>query len=230
MTLVEVMVAMGVFTIATLGILGTFLQSRHNTNFQKKQIQVETLIQGVLEQLKNRTAAELLATPVPTVTAIPAGQNCLTSMSNMNTFISNGGTPPFVTVQLDTNPAVDTNLDKLVLSPEPYISPNNINPGAIPVDTDGNGFGDINGNGADDVGVNTVFIDTNGTNGLDGSTNITTDDLRINIMIWIKDYSAVSGPVTVPSKAILINYTWTYNDGKVTREMIGNARAIKTPL
>ena len=227
MTLVEIMIAMGIFSIATLGVLGTFLQSRRSTDFQKKQIQVETLMQGILEQMKNRTAIELLPDPVPTATGIPAGQNCLTSMNNMTTFLAAGGIAPTVLVELDTNPV--NNLDQLILSPDPYISPAAITPGAIPVNL-GNGFGDITGDGAGDVGINTVFLDIKGTNGLDGSANNTNDDLRINIMVWVKDYTAVSGAVSIPSKAILINYTWTYTDGKVTRPMIGNARAIKTPL
>lgn len=222
------MVAMGLFTMTTLGILGTFLQSRRSTDFQKKQIQVETLIQGILEQLKNRTATELLPSPIPTATGIPAGEHCLTSMTRMNTYLAAGGTPITIGVELDTNPT--NNVSLLRVSPYPIISPNNIAPGAVPADNDSNGFGDINGDGADDVGVNTVFLDIKGTNGLDGTTNVTSDDLRVNIMIWVKDYSVVNGPITTPSRAVFINYTWTYSDGKITRPMVGSARSIKTPL
>ncbi len=228
MTLVEVMVAMGVFTIATLGILGTFLQSRRSTDFQKKQIQVETLIQGILEQLKNRTTNELAGMPTfVATTGIPAGQTCFTSMANMNVYLAAGRTLPTIGVELDTNPA--NNLDQIRISPEPYLAPTAINPGAVPINV-GNGYGDINGDGTADVGINTVFLDIKGTTGLNGSANTSADDLRVNIMVWIKDYAAVDGSVSIPSKAILINYTWTYTDGKVTRQMIGNARAIKTPL
>lgn len=222
------MVAMGLFSIATLGILGTFIQSRRSTDFQKKQIQVETLIQGILEQLKNRTASELLPSPIPTAAGIPAGENCLSSITRMNTYRAAGGTPPFVSVELDTNPV--NNVSQLRLSPYPIISPVNIAPGAIPSDPDNDGFGDINGDSVDDVGVNTVYLDLKGTNGLDGTANDTSDDLRVNIMIWVKDYSVVNGPITTPSRAVFINYTWTYTDGKITRRMIGTARSIKTPL
>jgi prepilin-type N-terminal cleavage/methylation domain-containing protein len=220
-TLVEVLTAMAVLSLSTLGILAALVQARSMTDFSRKQMLVDTMMQGILEQLKNRSATELLPNPVP------GSPPCLNSMTAMSTYLGGGGAPITVSVELDTD---TTNAEStLILSPDPYLSPASIPAGAIPADGDGNGFGDVTGDGVDDVGVNTIKIDVKGTTGLNGSTSITTDDIQINVMIWVKDYTMGTAPITVPCRAILLNYTWTYN-GKIPRRMIGSMRAIKTPL
>jgi hypothetical protein len=236
LTLVEVMVSMSVLTLTTLGILGAFIQSRNTTSFQKSQMLVETLVHGVIEQLKSRSATDLLPSVIPRATSTAAPANCLSSMADLVAYISEGNTAPSVAVELDTNMGNAASL--LILSPYPYISPDNITPGATPADvapTAGNGYGDINGDGADDVGVNTILLDVKGTNGLDGSINDTSDDIRVNLMIWILDSgfsqsnAATGGTTRILSRGIYINYTWTYTDGRTTRRMIGSARAISKP-
>lgn len=222
------MIASVIAAIVTLGTLSTMLASRQMSDFSRKQLLVDTAMQGLAEQLKNRTTFELLPNQIAGTPVYPGTPACLSSMAAMTTFLAGGGSPISVAVELDNNPS--NTLNNLILSPLPYIPPSSISPGAIPYDSDSNGFGDINGDGVDDVGVNTMYIDVRGTTGLNGSVADVTDDIRVNIMVWIIDYTAGTAAVTVPSRAIFINYTWTYKSGKITRKIIDSVRAIKTPL
>lgn len=177
---------------------------------------VDTAVQGVLEQLKNRTSAELLADPTPA---------CLASMSAMNSYLTGGGTAIKIGVELDNDPT--DALNQLILSPgTPFAPP----AGAVPVDTDNNGFGDVTGDGADDVGVNLLKLDTRNTNGLNGTTNSAGDDINIYLMIWVNDASQRAAPLFVTSRQITIYYTWTYKEGRVTKKTVDSVRAVCTPL
>ena len=225
---------MAVLTITTLGILGAFVQSRRTTHFQKNQMLVESLVHGILEQLKSRSSATLLPVTIPRATTTAVTDNCFSSMADLLTYIGEGNTPPSVAVELDTDLANAST--QLVLSPLPYIDPSAIPPGAIPADTaPGDGYGDINGDGVDDVGINTVFLDVKGTNGMDGSINDPTDDIRINLMIWIRDdnfsvdNSRSGGSTRMLSRGIYINYTWIHSDGLNTRRLVGSARGVSKP-
>lgn len=186
------------------------------TDFARKQMLVDTAVQGVLEQLKNRTSAELLADPTPA---------CLASMSAMSSYLTGGGTAIKIGVELDNDPT--DALNQLILSPgTPFAPP----AGAVPADADNNGFGDVTGDGVDDVGVNLLKLDTRNTNGLNGTTNSGGDDINIYLMVWVTDASQRSSPLAVISRQITIYYTWTYTEGRVTKKTVDSVRAVCTPL
>jgi type II secretory pathway pseudopilin PulG len=260
MTLTEVLISMGVLTITTLGILGTFLHSRKQTDFQKQKALVDTLVHGLVEQIKNRTHLEILETigTPPANPVIPSGPNLVSplgwtaSMSALNDYLTvpTNTRPAIRGIELDTNPANNnavpgTGLTELFLSPEPYFPPNQgnsidptrISPGAVPNDADGDGYGDINGDGTDDVGINIIRLDVKGTNGMDGSVNDTSDDIDIYVMVWVRntnvaDTNLADGfdPQIVQSREIRINYTWRYRGPSGERRMIGSVRAYKNQL
>jgi type II secretory pathway pseudopilin PulG len=232
MTLTEVMIAMAIFSVTTLGVLGTFLSSRRNTEMQRQKAIVDTMVQGVLEQLKNRAPATLLPSPIPTAPGIAAGENCMTSMVNLKTYRDRGFTPPSVIVEL--NPDATAPVNTLLISPDSiFTDVSLINPGAIPFDGDLDNYGDLNGDGSDDVGMNLVRIDVKGTTGRDGSTADDFDDIGVYLMIWVKDYtlrSTAGASATTASRAIIINYTWRTRNGTQELRMRGTARTIHTPI
>ncbi len=60
MTLVEVMVALGIFAAAMLGFLGSFVQSRRVTEGSVMQAAVTSLVYGLVEQMKGLDYKDLL--------------------------------------------------------------------------------------------------------------------------------------------------------------------------
>jgi hypothetical protein len=186
---------------------------------------VDNYMQGILEQMLNQPSVNLFpheTGPTPRFTAI-------SSMANMLAYNTTNA-PLVVRVELDTLPG----LESLRLSPFPVLDPALIAPGAIPVETVNAGYGNVDGAGDDDVGINTLFLDTKGTNGKEGTTNNTADDLRINVMVWIdprftQTNFAQGGSTAVISRGITLIYTWTYRDGLVTRPMRECLRGISRP-
>jgi prepilin-type N-terminal cleavage/methylation domain-containing protein len=225
LTLVEVMIAMGIITITMLAVLGAFLQSRRVNDFQNKRAMVDNYMQGILEQLLNQPSVNLF----PDETGPAPRFNAISSMANMLAY--NTTNPPLVVrVELDTAPG----LESLRLSPFPVLDPNLIAPGAIPVETVNPGYGNVDGVAGDDVGINTLRLDTKGTNGKEGTTNNIADDLQIHVMVWIdprftRNNFAQGGSTSVASRGITLIYTWTYTDGLMTRPMRECIRGISRP-
>lgn len=219
------MIAMLIVAMVTLGVLGTLLSTRRMTNYARKQMLVDTAMHGLVEQLKSKALSDLL----PGSSDAGAPPTCLSSMGAMTAYLTTGKPPPSIDVILGNDP--NSPLSKLILSPDSrFEDPTLIPPGAIPADADHNGYGDLNGDGVDDVGVNLLKLDTKGTNGLNSSTSVSGDDINIYVMIWVKDYTAAATPLKVISRAIIVNYTWIFKEGSITHKVIDNVRAIRTPL
>lgn len=215
----EVMISALILTMVTLGVLSTLLSTRQMTDFARKQLLVDTAIQGILEQLKNQTLDDLLTSPTPT---------WFSTMAALKTYKAGGGAVKNVSIELDNNSV--TPLKQLIISPyDPtnFDPATQIRPGAVPSDPDNDGYGDVTGDGQDDVGVNLLTLDVKGTTGLNNSLRLSGDDLKIYLMVFITDTTQSSEGESEPSRQIIIYYTWTYREGSITRPIVDSVRAIR---
>jgi type II secretory pathway pseudopilin PulG len=229
MTLVEVMVSMMLMSFVTVAVLGAFVQSRRANEFQKNKALVDTFVQGVLDQIRNRRAASFPANPDATLVDRFAP---LASMTALTTYISGGNAAPYIAVELNT----DTAVEQLQLSPLPIMDPTMISLTAVRDLPAISGFRNMDGDPGltNDAWVNTYLIDVKGTTGKEGSPNITTDDIQVNIMVWLdnsvtQSNVAQGGSTTTLARGIHIVYAWTYRDGQTIRPVVGKTYAICRP-
>ncbi len=224
MTLVEVMFATGVLTIALGGILATFLQSRRLTEGSVYQNAALTIIQGYIEQMKNMDLGQMLGST--------------TTDSNGNPIPATGSYS--IPVYFDKN-----TLDSIKTSTCALPSITSINNGVTPAGVQDNlkGFDmakDLDAtdlSNTDDLSYSTTTQAT-WASVWPGATDYTTanpptgtgkNHLHLNVWLWVRD-------VSVPSQrsnriySITLIYTWAYSDGGRTRFVTDTVQCMRSAV
>jgi len=114
MTLFEIMMATGIFTMMSAGIFATLLCARRLTESTIYENAATTIIQGYLEQLKNMNYSSLLSSPA-------SGTSVSSSYSSNSSYI--------ITTQKNES---TSGSDYLIVSPLPVLSTTSLTPGVIP--------------------------------------------------------------------------------------------------
>ena len=222
MTLVEVLFAVGVLTIALGGILATFLQSRRLTEGSVYQNAALTIIQGYIEQMKNMDMGQLLgstdangnAVLVTTSYSIPVyyDKNTLDALKTSTgtppsfTSINNGVTPSGVQDNLKSFDmakdldAVDmANVDDLSYATTAQVTWPTAWPGALDYST---------------------------ANPSAGAGN---SSLKLNVWVWVKDVS-VAAQRSNKIYSITMIYTWAYKDGGRVRYVTDAVQCMRSAV
>jgi len=202
-TLVEVMVSMFVLALVMLGLLGNFVQSRRVSESSVLHAAATAMVYGLIEQIKQLDYTSLLpnyeADPsVPVVGGVPSVN------------------PPYLRLRINQEKIVwvrvvhttPTDLDETttaILPPQgPTVTPP---PSAT----------------ATSVGAIDNFI---GNIPLSTVTGTTSQQINLNLWVWIDDIanmgvwageSQAPVPDTAEVKKVTIVYTYSYQDGGLTR-------------
>ncbi len=246
MTLVEVMVAIFVMVMLTLGILAVLMQSRRLTEGSIDEQTATTIASGYLEQMRNMD---------------------LGSLCNLDT----NGTPqlaasytiPTLYPQPDTS--TEATPDPLATSVGTPPNPSTITPGTTPSGVVDNlksfdmakTYGSTNIGSSDTsdtsggVTLNAVTATTtwqalwpgalNYPTTTTGTTSSTTtnptpttttpgiNDLHMNVWVWITDLSGTNANAT-KVYGITLFYTWQYKDGARIRYAMNSLRTIRSDV
>lgn len=122
-TLVEILVASVVFTIACIGILSMILQSRRLTEGSIVQNSVITVMQGYIEQMKNMEYG-LLAVSLPAAPATNPTIPTALDEATPDPLTLSWGSPPTAMPAIGTTPAGAVNNTKTITIKNPAVNPN----------------------------------------------------------------------------------------------------------
>jgi len=224
MTLVELMFAVGIVTIAVGGIFATFLQSRRLTEGSVYQNAALTIVQGYIEQIKNMDLGQMLGST--------------TNDSNGNPIPATGSYS--IPVYYDKN-----TIDALKTSTGTPPTIASINSGVTPTGVQDNLKGIDMAKDLDAVAMNNVddlsyAMTANATwqsvwpGALDYTTAVPASttgkkDLHMNVWIWIKDES-VAAQRSTKIYSITVIYTWAYTDGGRVRYATDIVRSLRSAV
>ena len=221
MTLVEVMFATGVLTIALGGILATFMQSRRLTEGSVYQNAALTIVQGYMEQIKNMDLVSMVGG------ADPNGLPVLNSTSFTIPVYFDRVTPDGLKTSTGTPPTIAS-----------------INNGVTPVGVQDNlkGFDmakdltsiDLTGTDTSGYGTSKLVPWTTLWPGARDYTNVfptgsTTgaNNLHLNVWVWVKDVSTARATKVF---SITMIYTWAYSDGGRVRYVTNSVRCLRSAV
>jgi hypothetical protein len=228
MTLVEVMFAVGVLTLALGGLLATFMQSRRLTEGSVFQNAALTIVQGYIEQIKNMDIGQMVggydAAGNPQLNTASFSIPVYYDRNTPDVLQTSTGTPPTVAkinsgvtptggavkdnlktfdMAKDLDATNMTNVDDLSYATTVQVPWSAVWPSAQNYPTDSSG--------------NTTTVRT-GKN-----------DLHLNIWIWIKD-EAVTAHRSSKIYSITVIYTWAYTDGGRTRYVSDVVRSLRSAV
>jgi hypothetical protein len=220
LTLVEVMFAVGVLTIALGGILATFMQSRRLTEGSVFQNAALTIVQGYMEQIKNMDLAQMVggadgngnpvlntgtySIPVYYDRNTPDALQTSTGMPPSITSINSGATPSGIVDNLKTfDMAKDLSaVDQTATDTLTYASTDQVTwPSVWP--------------GANNYPATTVRTGKS--------------DLHLNVWVWVKDES-VAAHRSSKIFSITLIYTWAYTDGGRVRYVTDTVRCLRSAV
>lgn len=244
MTLAEVLIAIFVMALLTLGILSILIQSRRLTEGSIYQQTATTVASGYLEQLRNMDLASLCNYD-----------------TNGNAQLTASYTLPTLYPQPDTS--TEATSDPIATTPGTPPSPSSITPGTTPSGIVDNlksfdmtkSYGVANVNAVDTTGgstnLNSVTAKTTwpaiwpGAQNYPAATTGTTstsssnptpttttpgvNDLHMNVWVWITDLSGTA-PNATKVYGITLFYTWQYQDGNRVRYAMNSLRAIRSDV
>jgi len=220
MTLVELMFAVGVVTIAVGGVLATFLQSRRLTEGSVYQNAALTIVQGYIEQIKNMDICQMVGGSDSSGNpSLNTGSYSIPVLYDKNTpdaLQTSTGTPPTIAkINAGVTPtgvvdnlktfdmakdldAVDmTNVDDLTYSTTAQVAWSSVWPGA------------------QNYPATTVKSGRN--------------DLHLDVWVWIKD-EAVTAHRSSKIYSITLIYTWAYTDGGRVRYVTDTVRCLRSAV
>jgi type II secretory pathway pseudopilin PulG len=220
MTLVEVMFAVAILTIAVGGILATFMQSRRLTEGSVYQNAALTIVQGYVEQIKNMELTQMVggadangnpalntgsySIPVYYDRNTPDALQTSTGTPPTISAINSGVTPTGVVDNLktfdmakDLDAVAMVNVDDLAYATTDQVTWPSVWPGA------------------QNYPATTVRA---------GKA-----DLHLNVWVWVKDVS-VTAHRSSKIYSITLIYTWAYRDGGRTRYVTDMVRSLRSAV
>ncbi len=229
MTLVEVLFALGIFSMLMLGILRAFLQTRRLTEGSVFQNTAETIVSGYLEQLKTTPIIYIKNSPGDSPPNIGTSFPVQTSYDNLtNDYLwTTTGTPPALsTITPGTTPSgVVDNLKSYDMSTASTTT-TVLGLGAFITGSTPTPWSTIWPNARNYPATITNGSTPAGPN-YDYSTRIPdNNDLHLNLWVWVQDLS-LSGTVDKVF-GITIIYTYQIVDGGRRRYQMGEVQAIRS--
>ena len=224
MTLLEVLFAVAILTLAVGGLFATFLQSRRLTEGSVYQNAALTIVQGYIEQIKNMDLGQMLGATTTDASGnpIPAtGSYVIPVYYDKNTpdsLKTSTGTPPTIA-------AINSGVT-------PTGAQDNLKGVDMTKDMDA-----IDMTNVDDLSYamsNTSTWQTVWPGATDYSTaipatNTGNNHLHMNIWVWVKDES-VAAHRSNRIYSITLIYTWAYTDGGRTRYATDTIRCLRSAV
>lgn len=242
MTLVEVVVAIAIMAMLSLGILSVLMQSRRLTEGSIYQETANTIASGYMEQMRSMDLAVLCNYD-----------------TNGNAQLTASYTIPTLYPQPDSG--VEATSDPLATTPGSPPAPSSIVLGTTPTGTVDNlksfdmsktaTAGNVSAVDTSGSGVNAVTTTTtwpllwpNALNypaSTTGTTSTTAqnptpttttpgiNDLHLNLWVWVTDLSGTSASAT-KVYGITLYYTWQYRDGNRVRYAMNTLRTIRSSV
>jgi Tfp pilus assembly protein PilV len=222
MTLIEVVMALAILSMALMGILAVQMQSRRLTEGSVYQNTALTIVQGYLEQMKNIDLNSLLNADSNGNPRISTSYTLPTKYSDTvtDTIKTSTGTPPAINtltpgvtptgaqdnlkgfdMAKDLTDTSMTSTDTTYYDVTQQVAWSTIWPGATDYTT------------ASEFGLS--------------STTVGRTDLHLNLWVWITDLSGTSTYAKY-TYGITIIYTWQFLDGKTIRYAMGTVRTIRS--
>ena len=244
MTLVEVVVAIFVMVMLTLGLLAVMMQSRRLTEGSIYQQTATTIAEGYLEQMRNMDLASLCNYD-----------------ANGNAQLTASYTIPTLYPQPDASAEAISGPIATTIGTPP--SPTSVTPGTTPSGVVDNlksfdmtkGYGATNVSSADTtnssggVTVNAVTAtstwqalwpgannyptastgtsSSTSTNPTPTTTTPGVNDLHMDLWVWVTDLSGTSATAT-KVYGITLFYSWQYRDGNRVRYAMNSLRTIRS--
>jgi hypothetical protein len=228
MTLVEVMFAAGVLTIALGGLLATFMQSRRLTEGSVYQNAAITIVQGYIEQMKNMDIGQMVGgydvSGNPQLATGSFSIPVYYSDATLDSLQTSTGTPPAITainngvtplggavvdnlktfdMAKDLDATDMSNVDNLSYAMTGQVPWSTVWPGAQKYPTDVSGT------------TSTVRTGKN--------------DLHLNLWVWMKDES-VAAQRSTKVYSITVIYTWAYTDGARVKYVSDVVRTLRSAV
>ncbi len=190
LTLVEVMFALTIQAVVMLALIGSFIQSRRLTESTVLNAAATSLVYGLIEQMKELDYQNL----VPNTGVDPSVP--VDGLGNPT------ATPPYVRLRINQNKVVWL---QCVYTPATTSDPNPTpkGPTSTPAATAT----------AADVGAIDNYI---GSIPLSTVTGTTSQQINLNIWLWVDEIPKASDDVTDAKKVTMV-YTYSYVDGNITR-------------
>lgn len=222
LTLVEVMFAVGVLTIAVGGVLATFMQSRRLTEGSVYQNAALTIVQGYIEQIKNMDMNQMVGDPSGNL-VLPAGSYTIPvyfDKNNPDALKTSTGSPPTVAMMNKGVTPVGVGVQ------------DNLKGFDMAKDLDATDLTNV-----DDLSYATTSqatwqlvwpgaIDYSNAN---PATSTGKSHLHLNVWVWVKDESVVAHRSTKIFSITLV-YTWAYADGGRVRYVTDTIRSLRSAV
>jgi type II secretory pathway pseudopilin PulG len=222
MTLVEVMFAVGVLTIAMGGLLATFMQSRRLTEGSVYQNAALTIVQGYIEQIKNMDLGQMVgstdASGNPVLLTTSFSIPVYYDKNTPDALQTSTGTPPTIaSINAGVTPSGIGVVDNL----KTFDMAKDLDA------TDQSNVDDLSYSTTGQVAWNTVWP---GALNYPASTVKTgKNDLHLNVWVWVKDES-VTAHRSSKIYSITMIYSWAYTDGGRIRYVTNTVRCLRSAV
>jgi hypothetical protein len=225
MTLVEVMFAVGVLTLALGGLLATFVQSRRLTEGSVYQNAALTIVQGYIEQIKNMDIGQMVggydAAGNPQLSAGTFSIPVYYDRNTPDALDTSTGTPPTI-AKINSG-----------ITPTGGAVKDNLRTFDMAKDLDATNMTNV-----DDLSYATTLQvpwsavwpgAQNYPPGASSTVRTGKNDLHLNVWVWIKDES-VTAHRSSKIYSITVIYTWAYTDGGQTRYVSDVVRSLRSAV
>jgi len=222
MTLLEVLFAVAILTLAVGGLFATFLQSRRLTEGSVYQNAALTIVQGYIEQMKNMDIGQLVggydAAGNPQLNtssfSIPVYYDDLT----LDALQTSTGTPPSIT-------AVNSGV-----TPTGGAVVDNLKTFDMTKDLDASNMSNVDDlNYAMTAQVTWPSVWPGAQNYPATTVRSGKNDLHLNVWVWVKDESVASQRSSKIYSITLI-YSWAYTDGGRVKYMSDVVRTLRSAV
>jgi len=250
MTLVEVVIALGIFALALGGVLAALLQSRRLTEGSIAQNTALIIVQGYLEQMKKMEIKDLLGSAYASSPTDTNGKPSFYTAASYKIPTIRG---PDTTTSTTASIADSLTVVPLAQGSSAPPTLSSITPGTTPTGAVDNlrnfdmakDYTATQMSTSDTTATGTTvatqtwtavwpgatsyppYTNTDGTTNPNVSSTVGATDLKLNLWIWVKDLTA-STPNATYVYGITIIYTYQYRDGARTRYVMGSIRNIRS--